>query len=231
MAVLVAWLGGGAFVASLGYFLYTYAVTLGRPGAADGITVTAVLVDTLLFAAFAAHHSLFARPWVKRQVVRFVPRALERSFYVWVASLLLVLVCAAWLPLPGTVYARSGWIALPHLGLVAAGLALTALGARQLSPLDLAGIDQARHKARSVRAPLVTSFPYNLVRHPIYLGWLLAVFGVPRMTTSRLLMACLSTAYLALAIPWEERLLAREFGPAYREYARRVRWRMVPFVY
>jgi protein-S-isoprenylcysteine O-methyltransferase Ste14 len=230
MAPLIAWLGGGAFVASLAYFFYTYVVTLGRTAGHGGV-VRAVVIDTLLFVVFAAHHSLFARPWVKRRVIRVVPRELERSFYVWVASLLLMLVCAAWQPLPGTLYTQRGWVFLLHLGSVAAGLALAALGARRLDPLELAGIDQARHKPRARRGSLVTSFPYTVVRHPIYLGWVLAVFGIPRMTTSRLLMACVSTAYLAIAIPWEERLLVREFGSAYREYARRVRWRMIPGVY
>lgn len=230
MAALIAWLGGGAFVASLGYFLYTYAVTLARPTARGGVLLP-LTIDTLLFAVFATHHSLFARQWVKRRVARLVPPELERSFYVWVASLLLVLVCAAWQPLPGVIYAHAGWALLVHVGLVAAGITLTVAGARRLDPFDLAGIDQARHKPRTSRASLVTTFPYSLVRHPIYLGWILMVFGVPRMTTNRLLMACVSTAYLALAIPWEERLLVREFGSAYRQYAQRVRWRMIPFVY
>jgi protein-S-isoprenylcysteine O-methyltransferase Ste14 len=226
----IAWLGGGAFLASLGYFFYTYAVTLARPAEAGAPVVQAIVVDTLLFVLFAAHHSLFARPWAKRWITAVVPASLERSLFVWAASLLLALVCAAWQPLPGTVYSHSGWIAWLHRSCVAAGLLLTALGARELAPLELAGVDQARRKGRR-RSPLVTSFPYSLVRHPIYLGWVLVVFGVPVMTASRLLMACLSTAYLAIAVPWEERLLIREFGGAYREYCRRVRWRMIPWVY
>jgi methanethiol S-methyltransferase len=233
MSTAIAWLGGGAFAASLGYLVYTYAVTLGRPvAAADGAAIPAAVVDTLLFSLFAAHHSLFARTWVKRVVVRLVPPSLERSSFVWVASLLLGVVCAAWQPLPGTIYAHDDPVVVVfHFALVAVGLILTALGARQLAPLKLAGIDQARHRTRGQPASLTTSFPYNLVRHPIYLGWVLAVFGVPRMTASRFLMACLSTAYLAMAIPWEERLLAREFGSAYGKYARRVRWRLIPWVY
>jgi protein-S-isoprenylcysteine O-methyltransferase Ste14 len=230
MIAITGWLGGSAFVASLGYFAYTYAVTLGRSDA-DGNVARAVIVDVLLFVLFAAHHSLFARPWVKRRVLHLVPRELERSFFVWVASFLLMLVCAAWQPVPGTLYAQHGWLRLVHLGVVAAGMALTALGAARLEPLELAGIDQARHKPRAGPVALVTAFPYSLVRHPIYLGWALMVFGVPQMTTSRLVMASVSTAYLAMAVPWEERLLVREFGAAYREYSRRVRWRMIPGVY
>jgi methanethiol S-methyltransferase len=231
MALTFAWLGGGAFVAALAYFLYTYAVSFARPAGQAGSVAVAVLVDILLFVAFAAHHSVFARPRVKRLVVRVVPSALERSLYVWVASLLLILVCAAWQPLPGSIYRQNGWAAALHFACVAAGLVLATLGARMLAPLELAGIQQARGKRRTRAEHLVTAFPYSLVRHPIYLGWVLVVFGVPHMTWSRFLMACLSTAYLAVAIPWEERLLVNEFGEAYDTYRRRVRWRMLPFVY
>jgi methanethiol S-methyltransferase len=230
MPAAFAWLGGAAFVGSLAYFLYTYGVTLATP-AAGASAFPAAAIDVLLFTVFAAHHSLFARPWIKQWVVRLVPRRLERSFYVWVASLLLVLVCGAWQSLPGTLYTSDSSLASFHAVVVAAGVVLTAFGARRLAPLELAGIDQARRRRRGREASLVTSFPYNVVRHPIYLGWVLVVFGVPRMTMSRLLMACLSTAYLAIAVPWEERLLVREFGPEYERYARRVRWRMIPWVY
>src|SRR5947207_145229 len=79
--------------------------------------------------------------------------------------------------------------------------------------------------------PLVTSGPYQLVRHPLYLGWALAVFGTPHMTGDRLAFAVLSTAYLALAVPFEERSLARDFPAEYERYRRAVRWRIVPFIY
>ena len=69
---------------------------------------------------------------------------------------------------------------------------------------------------------------YRWVRHPIYFGWVLMVFGAPVMTTSRLVFASVSTAYLVIAIPFEERSLAEEFGAAYKDYQRRVRWRLVP---
>lgn len=235
MASAFAWGGGAAFVASLAYFVYTYAVTLGRPGdTSGGDLVTSVVVNCLLFTVFATHHSLFARAAVKRWLTRFVPPALQVSFFVWVASLLLALACAAWRPVPGTLYRHTGLLAVLHLVPVGFGAALTALGARRLDPLDLAGIRQAARLApprRPADEELVTRFPYNFVRHPIYLGWALFVFGVADMTWNRLLMACLSTGYLVVAIPWEERLLTRTFGAAYERYRQRVRWRMIPLVY
>jgi protein-S-isoprenylcysteine O-methyltransferase Ste14 len=162
-----------------------------------------------------------------------VPPTLERSLFVWAASLLLTVVCVAWQPLPGSLYQQQGALAAAHLAVVGFGVLLTALGARVLDPLELAGIRQALHQRRPGPAndELVTHFPYNLVRHPIYLGWVLIVFGVPHMTVSRLLMAVLSTGYLVIAVPWEERLLVRTFGPAYEVYRRQVRWRIVPFLY
>jgi methanethiol S-methyltransferase len=232
MLQAIAWSGGGAFVASLAFFLYTFLVTLARPAEPAIGTAGAALANVSLFVLFAAHHSLFARPRVKRWVARHVPPAIERSLFVWVASLLLIGVCGAWQPLPGVLYGHRALQAVPHLVAVLAGFVLTALGARRLDPLELAGIAQLRGRPRPAgRAVLVTTFPYTLVRHPIYLGWVLVVFGVPTMTSGRLLMAILSTAYLVVAVPWEERLLVSEFGPAYEGYRRRVKWRIVPGVY
>lgn len=234
MTAVIAWGGGVAFVASLAYFAYTYAITLGSPAASARVSpAAAVAIDILLFAAFATHHSLFIREPAKRWIARLVPPPLRRSVFVWMASVLLVVTCAAWQPLPGSLYHHTGVLAVLHLAVVALGVGLTALGARLLDPLQLAGIDQALGVAAqpAMGEPLVTRFPYSVVRHPIYLGWVLVVFGVPEMTWSRFLMACLSTAYLVVAVPWEERVLAATFGAAYEAYCRRVRWRILPFVY
>jgi protein-S-isoprenylcysteine O-methyltransferase Ste14 len=233
--VLYAWGAGAAFAASLGYFVYTYAYTLARPVAVSGRdygAAGAAAADTLLFAAFALHHSLFARTAVKRWLTRRVPAPLERATFVWVASLLLSVVCAAWQPVGGTLYRRAGAAALPHWAIVGLGFVLTAAAARRLRPLELAGVEQALHRVRGRHEEqLVHAWPYSLVRHPIYLGWVLVVFGVPHMTGSRLLLAALSTVYLVAAIPLEERQLERGFGEGYREYRRQIRWRMVPGVY
>jgi methanethiol S-methyltransferase len=228
----LAWSGGAAFVLSLGFFAYTYGVTLARPRP-DGLPpALAAAADTALFALFALHHSVLARPGTKRRLAAWVPPRLERTLFVWVASVLLALVCAAWRPIPALLYAHTGLAAWAHWAVVAAGGILVAAAARRLDPLDLAGIVQATGRRRAARSNhLVVRWPYNLVRHPIYLGWVLVVFGVPRMTGDRLLFACLSTVYLLIAIPLEERLLVAEFGDAYRRYRRQVRWRIVPLAY
>ena len=80
-------------------------------------------------------------------------------------------------------------------------------------------------------APLRTDGLYGFVRHPVYFGWVLVVFGAPVMTMTRLTFAVISTAYLALAVPFEERSLIETFGPDYASYRKRVRWRMIPGIY
>jgi protein-S-isoprenylcysteine O-methyltransferase Ste14 len=98
-----------------------------------------------------------------------------------------------------------------------------------LDALDLAGIRQTLTPRAS--SPIRVVWPFTLVRHPIYLGWALIVFGTPVMTRDRLLWAVVSTFYLVIAIPWEERSLSAAAGPAYSAYQKQVRWRLVPGVY
>jgi protein-S-isoprenylcysteine O-methyltransferase Ste14 len=224
----LVWLGGAAFVASLGLFVYCYFVVFGRTTDSQGL-LQPVLLNTLAFSAFALHHSVLARTGAKRRLVRVVPAHLERSLYVWVSSALFALVCLAWQPVDGLVYARAGWWALPHWGAVAAGGILTWRAAAVLDPLELAGIRQAGGDGRPSAFRVVG--PYRWVRHPIYLGWMLIVFGVPEMTGTRLTFAVVSSAYLVIAIPFEERSLTAALGETYRAYQRRVRWRVLPGVW
>ena len=112
-----------------------------------------------------------------------------------------------------------------------AGIVLTALGSSAIDILDLAGVRQVLdamdgHPVRHVE--LETRGVYAIVRHPLYFGWVLLVFGTPVMTGTRLTFAIVSTAYLALAIPFEERSLVDVFGDSYRAYQRRTRFRMIP---
>ena len=106
---------------------------------------------------------------------------------------------------------------------------MTFAASRLIDPLDLAGVRQATRTVRE--SALEVSGPYHLVRHPIYLGWLLIVFGAPDMTWTRVEFALVSSAYLVLAVPFEERSLVATFGESYRAYQRSVRWRIVPGVW
>jgi protein-S-isoprenylcysteine O-methyltransferase Ste14 len=97
---------------------------------------------------------------------------------------------------------------------------------RAIDALELAGI-----RSQSEAAGLQVVGPYRLVRHPLYLGWILVVFGAALMTGDRLTFAAITTLYLVMAIPWEERSLRTAFGSDYDRYMRLVRWRMIPFIY
>jgi methanethiol S-methyltransferase len=149
--------------------------------------------------------------------------------YVWVSSLLLLGVCLLWRPLPGVVYAAEGVMKWLLMGVQGLGVLLTWRGAAAVDPLELAGIRQARGEPSGAGLRIVG--PFRFVRHPIYLGWILMVFGAPLMTTNRLVFAAVSSAYLISAIPWEEKSLVEAFGDPYRAYQRQVRWRLVPGLY
>ncbi|MGE0040237.1 MAG: isoprenylcysteine carboxylmethyltransferase family protein [Vicinamibacterales bacterium] len=226
---VVAWLGGGVFVAAMGTFGWFYLVRLGVPAPAGAPLAGAAVVDILLFTTFAAHHSVMARSGAKRWLARRLPPALERAAYVWVASALFIGVCLLWQPLPGVAYRAAGPAAWGLRGLQLLGVLLTWRGAAVIDPLELAGIRQAAGDSRPAAFRVVG--PFRWVRHPIYLGWFLMVFGAPVMTMGRLLFAVVSSAYLVAAIPWEERSLAEAYGEAYTRYQRDVRWRVLPGVW
>jgi methanethiol S-methyltransferase len=231
LAKALAWSGAALFAASLVFFLYSYLVTFGRP-APPGDRVRPLLLNALLFGVFALHHSALARTAARERVRRAASPYLERALYTATASVLFLAVCSLWQRVPGVAYGLSGawwWLGA---AVQAAGALVTYLGSTAIDPLDLAGIRQLRasHGAPS-HAPLRTTGIYRLVRHPIYFGWVLLVFGAPTMTGTRLSFAVLSTAYLAIAIPLEERSLVETFGAEYRAYQQRVRSRMVPGIY
>jgi protein-S-isoprenylcysteine O-methyltransferase Ste14 len=224
---IVAWLGGAVFVGSLALTAWWYFVSAGRSMAPTGLMPIAI--DAALIGVFALHHSLFARESVKR-ALRLVPPSMVRSFYVWVASVLLVLVVMLWRPVGGVLYSVTGPLAFANALLQASGLWLIARATAGLDPLELAGIRQATGTAPKI-APLQISGPYRFVRHPLYLGWILALFGAAHMTGDRLAFASLTTVYLVLAVPWEERSLVQSFGEDYARYRRQVRWRIIPYLY
>lgn len=222
--------GGIAFAVSLIYFAVCYVARWDPvPGSARAGWQPAAL-DLALFTAFALHHSVFARTGAKRWIAQRIPPPLERSVYVWISSVLFVLVCAFWRPVPGRLWDVEGpWRTVLLAGQAVAGV-FTLVAARKLDVLDLAGVRQVlRGSARP--HGLDEGGPYRLVRHPIYLAWIGLVWLTPVMSGTRLVFAAVSTAYLFVAIPYEERELRRLFGEAYATYSRRVRWRMLPFVY
>lgn len=227
MTQLFRWGGALTFLASLLSMPAMYMLRLGHPSLDDGAAARDAGLNVMLFTIFAMHHSVMARTGAKRWISRVVPADLERSVYVWVASLLFLAVCTLWRPLPGVVWQvhDAAWLFfIPQ----AVGVALTLAAARIVGIWELAGVRQP-----DVTRPVDfrASGPFAIVRHPIYLGWVLMLFPTPVMTTSRLLFAMISTLYLIVAIPLEERLLVEMYGDAYRTYQRQMRWRLIPYVW
>lgn len=219
-------LGLLAFVGSLALTGWWWMRVASREGSGQG--ARAALVDTLLFTLFAVHHSILAREWAKARLNRLIPTDLLRTVYVLTASVLLTLTCLLWQPIGGVAYRVGGPAALVFQAAQVSGIVLTLVAVRRISLRELAGLDDP---ATEPGVPLQHGGPYHLVRHPIYLGWLLMVCASPLMTSDRLLFAVISSGYLALAIPFEEAGLRRRFGDSYRDYQRLVRWRLVPFIY
>lgn len=217
-------LGLVCFMASLALLGWWWTRIASLGGGGGGWS--AASFDAVLFSTFAVHHSVLARPWARRVVEQFVPADLVRTLYVYVASLLLAAVCVLWQPVGGVVYRVGGAGALA-LGLVQIlGLGVGISAARRISVRELAGV-----ASPSGNEQLQHGGPYRLVRHPLYLGWVLVVLGASYMTADRLLFAVLSVLYLLIAMPFEERQLEQQHGGEYQRYRRAVRWRLIPYVH
>ena len=224
---LFRWTGALLFLLSLLSFAVVYGWRLRAPAPPSDTAIRDAVFNVILFTIFALHHSIMARTGAKVWLARVVRPDLERSVYVWIASLLFLAVCWMWRPLPGVIWQTRG----PGIMLYVAqlfGVALTLAAARIVGIWELAGVTQP-----DLTRPIEfrKDGPFAIVRHPIYLGWVLMVFATPTMTTSRLLFAVVSTLYLIAAIPFEERSLLDAFPDKYRAYQQQMRWRLIPFVW
>ena len=187
----------------------------------------ALLVDVLLLLAFAIPHSVMARAGFKRWWTRVVPESLERSTYVLVSSLLLLLLFWGWRPILGVVWQTENAIAVAVLwALFWLGWALVLYSSFAIDHFDLFGLRQVRLRFRGVEyAPVPFEQPwlYTIVRHPLMLGFLLAFWAAPTLTQGHLLFSLATTGYILVGIVLEERDLVRAHGPSYVIYTREVR--------
>ena len=218
-----------AALASLTYligFLGNLWVPKGIDDGASGATWLAVTVDLALVSVFAAQHSVMARPWFKRAWTRVVPASIERSTYVLLASAVLALLLWQWRPLDDEVWSVGPpWARGLAWALFALGWVIALSSTFLIGHYDMFGLSQvlARWKQRPYSGPAF-QVPglYKLVRHPLYLGFVIAFWAGPDMSAGRLLYALAATAYVLAAIPFEEHDLRRELGDAYVRYAEEV---------
>lgn len=222
------------YVVFLATFLYAIAFVagLGVPkhidNGASGSFVTALVVDLALLGLFAVQHSGMARPGFKRWWTRLVPESIERSIYVLVSSLTLIVLFWFWQPLAPVLWnVQNEMLRLVLHGGSAVGWLLVLSSTFLINHFDLFGLKQAWQFDRIDRGegppPFVTRAFYRIVRHPLMLGFLIAFWATPSMSLGHLLFALMTTAYIVIAVKFlEERDLVAIYGDTYRDYQKRV---------
>lgn len=234
-----------AFLYGLASYLFFLVTFLYAMGFVTGIVVPktidmgpvvpiaeAIVVNLLLLTLFAVQHSVMARPGFKKWWTRIVPESIERSTYVLAATLALALILWQWRPMPAVVWHMSNpTLATAVIGLSLFGWFLVLLATFVISHFELFGLHQVivnlmgkKMSAASFKTPSL----YKMVRHPIYLGFIIAFWAAPVMTVGHLLFAAVTTAYIFVGIFLEERDLIGVFGDEYRRYRKQVSM-LVPF--
>ena len=224
--------GIASYVIFFATFLYSigFVGNLFVPKSIDSAPVgplgQAFLIDALLLGIFAVQHSVMARPGFKRWFTQLVPRPVERSTYVLFSSLALIALYAYWQPIGGVIWQvqdPAAQIAL--FGLCALGWGIVLVSTFLINHFDLFGLRQVwlylREKEYHAIA-FVTPGPYRHVRHPIYVGFIIAFWATPTMTAAHLFFALLTTAYILIGIYFEERDLVTYHGERYRQYRKQV---------
>jgi len=186
----------------------------------------ALIIDLVLMSLFAIQHSVMARPQFKAWWTQFVPKEVERSTYVLCATSALALLCWQWRPIPAVVWevqapALVGFLTTLSIG----GWAIVLASTFMINHFELFGLHQVANHFTGRPMPKTafkTPLLYNFVRHPIYLGFIIAFWAAPVMTAGHLLFAAVTTAYIFVGIFLEERDLVDLFGDDYHRYPRRV---------
>jgi len=223
--------GAACYAVFLGTFLYAIGF-IGNLMVSKSIDSTpqtslgaALLVDTLLLGVFAIQHSIMARQWFKRGLTKLISPAIERSTYVLFSSLALLLMFWKWQPIEGTLWnvENSLGIALIYTAYVL-GWLIVLVATFLINHFDLFGLRQVwfyvlgkQYRQPGFRTPGL----YAYVRHPLYVGWLFVFWSTPVMTSAHLLFAVATTAYILIAIQFEEHDL-RSMHSEYLDYSRRV---------
>jgi len=206
-------------------FIGGFLVPTTLDGPRTGPLWLAIVINLGVLLLFAVQHSVMARPWFKKWWTRFVPVHLERSTYTLLSSVALVVMFALWRPMGGVVWdiqspAARGVL----LGLMGLGFLIVLVTTFLINHFDLFGLRQTwlHFRGRAyTHLEFGTPGPYRIVRHPLYVGWLLAFWATPTMTAAHLLFAVVTTLYILAAIRWEERDLI-DMHPEYETYRAQV---------
>jgi methanethiol S-methyltransferase len=228
-----------AYVLFLAAFLYAVAFvgdflvpkTIDSGIATD--TTSSILINLALMSLFALQHSIMARPGFKRWWTRIIPKTIERSTYVLLSSLILLLLFWQWRPMHSVIWEiqdEAGIMVINSLFVL--GWLVVLLSTFMISHFDLFGLRQVYDYVKNIE-PRPTEFKltmfYRIVRHPIMLGFIIAFWATPVMTAGHLLFAGVTTVYIYVAVAFlEERDLIKMFGEEYREYRRNVPM-LIPF--
>ena len=222
-----------AYTIFLATFLYLIAFVGDLPGmprtvdrgGPEGSLGAAVAVNVALIALFGLQHSVMARQGFKAAWTRIVPKPIERSTYVVLASLALILMFAFWRPIPTVVWEVEGAAALLLWALFALGWVIVLLSTFLINHFELFGLRQVWTNMRGAAIPepkFRQPLFYKLVRHPLYSGFFIGFWATPQMTVGHLLLAAGVSVYMLIAISYEERDLIGLFGRDYEDYRNRV---------
>jgi methanethiol S-methyltransferase len=221
-----------AYLVFLPTFLYAigFITGVGVPKTIDDgpvVPVTeALIVNLLLLSLFAVQHSGMARKPFKRWLTQFVPASVERSVYVLLASLALILLLWQWRPIPAVIWqVTNPQVAMTMTALSLAGWLLVLFSTFLINHFELFGLHQVAANLAGRTMPAArfkTPVLYKFVRHPIYLGFIIAFWATPVMTVGHLLFAAVTTAYIFVGIALEEHDLIQLFGEEYKRYRAQV---------
>jgi protein-S-isoprenylcysteine O-methyltransferase Ste14 len=216
----------GTFCYSIGFLADLFVPKSIDSPAADGSPVTAVLVNLAVLTVFALQHSVMARPGFKRAWTKIIPEPAERSTYVLLSTLAMWLVFWGWQPIGGTVWSVQSAVGQTALtGLLLGGFGLVLYATLLISHFDLFGVRQVWLHFRGVEythLPFDTPSLYKHVRHPLYVGWFVAFWATPHMSLGHLMFATVCSAYIVVALVFEERDLTAHFGARYARYKQEV---------